>query len=324
MTWLLVLFAATDLNPPDIQNLIKSGLDFSYVENFDSAGAYFRCVMELYPENPAGYFFQGALLQLKMMDGCRYDEEKEYLRLMKKALDLSSAILKSEDNEWAEFYQANHYVYRAVYEGTKRNYLETFNYGLKGGRMMQALLRKDSTFYDAFLAVGTFEYFWARASRYLPILKLAGGDANEAIRKLRVAAENSCYSGPTAENSLTFVYTEEGNYDKARQFADTLLARYPRSKTFQWNKAGLEYRDKNYAAAAESYQRLFEGYESLNNYANLCQCKLFIGKCYYALKDKEKARQVLKDAIYYQKYSGSCPQIKSFVREAYSLLSKII
>ena len=60
MTWLLVLFAATDLNPPDIQNLIKSGLDFSYVENFDSAGAYFRRVMELYPENPAGYFFQGA------------------------------------------------------------------------------------------------------------------------------------------------------------------------------------------------------------------------------------------------------------------------
>jgi tetratricopeptide (TPR) repeat protein len=139
-----------------------------------------------------------------------------------------------------------------------------------------------------------------------------------------VAAENSCYSGPTAENSLTFVYTEEGYYDKARQFADTLLARYPRSKTFQWNKAGLEYRDKNYAAAAESYQRLFEGYESLNNYANLCQCKLFIGKCYYALKDKEKARQALKDAIYYQKYSGSCPQIKNYVREAYSLLSKII
>lgn len=324
MTWFLVLLAATDLNPPEVQDLIKSGLDFSYVENFDSASFYFRRVMELYPENPAGYFFEGALLQLKMMDGCRYDEEKEYLRLMKKTLDLAAGIIKIEDNEWAEFYQANHYVYRAVYEGTKRNYLETFNYGLKGGRMMQALLKKDSTFYDAFLAVGTFEYFWARAGRYLPILKLAGGDANEAIRKLRVAAEKSCYSGPTAENSLTFVYTEEGNYIEARRFADTLLYRYPQSKTFQWNKAGLEFRDKNYAAAAESYQRLCDSYEPLNNYANLCQCKLFIGKCYYALKDKEKARQALKDAINYRKHSESYPQIKSYVREAYSLLSKII
>jgi hypothetical protein len=42
------------------------------------------------------------------------------------------------------------------------------------------------------------------------------------------------------------------------------------------------------------------------------------------MKDKEKARQALKDAIYYQKYSGSYPQIKGYVREAYSLLSKII
>ena len=71
MTWLLVLFAFTDLNPPDVQALIKTGLDFSYVENFDSARFYFRRVVDLYPENPAGYFFEGALLQLKMMDGCR-------------------------------------------------------------------------------------------------------------------------------------------------------------------------------------------------------------------------------------------------------------
>jgi tetratricopeptide (TPR) repeat protein len=324
MNWLLFLFALTDLNPPEVQGLIKTGLDFSYVENFDSAAFYFQRVITLYPDNPAGYFFEGALLQLKMMDGCQYREEKEYLGFMKKALDLAAKILKKEDNPWAEFYQANHYVYRAVYEGTKRNYLETFNYGLKGGRMMQVLLKKDSTFYDAYLAVGTFEYFWARAGRYLPILKLAGGDANEAIRKLRVAADKSLYSGPTAENSLTFVYTEEGDYGKARQYADPLLVRYPQSKTFMWNKAGLEFRDKNYAAAAESYQRLFQAYESLNNYANLCQCKLFIGKCYYALQDRVNARQALKDAINYRKYSDSYPPIKNYVREAYSILSKIL
>jgi hypothetical protein len=211
-----------------------------------------------------------------------------------------------------------------VYEGTKRNYLETFNYGLRGGRMMQALLKKDTTFYDAFLAVGTFEYFWARAGRYLPILKLAGGDANEAIRKLRVAAEKSLFSGPTAENSLAFVFTEEGDYGKARRYADTLLIRYPKSKTFMWNKAGLEFRDKNYAAAAESYQRLFQAYEPLDNFANMCQCKLFMGKCYNALQDREKARQALKDAINYRKHSDAYPQIKAYVREAYSILSKIL
>jgi tetratricopeptide (TPR) repeat protein len=324
MIWVLTLFAVTDLNPPEVQKLIQTGLDFSYVENFDSAGAYFRRVIELYPANPAGYFFDAALLQLKMMDGCRYDEENEYLGLMKKSYDLAEEILKSEDNEWAEFYRANHFVYRAVYEGTKRNYLETFNYGLKGGRLMQALLKKDSTFYDAYLAVGTFEYFWVRAGRYLPILKLVGGDANEAIRKLRVATEKSRFSGPTAENSLVFVYTEEGDYGPATEFAERLLARFPGSKTFLWNQANLEFKTRNFAAAVLSYKRLFEGYEPLNNYANLCQCRLFMGKCYYQLKDYGNARQALKEAILYKKYAGSYPPINSYVREAYALLSKII
>ncbi len=321
MIWAVFLWAV-DLNPKGIQELIKPGLDFSYVENFDSAGCYFRRAIELYPDNPAGYFFLGALMQLEMMDGCRYNREAEYVAVMKQGLQRAEAVLDQEENTWAEFYRANYYVYRAVYEGTKRNYLETFNFGLKGGRMMQSLLKKDSTFYDAYLAAGTFEYFWARASRYLPILKLAGGDHEEAIRKIKVAVQQSCYSGPTAENSLAFIYTEEDNYGEAARYADTLLARYPASKTFLWNKANLEYEKKNYGPAAELYRELFTRYEPLANYSNLAQCKLLMGACYYELQDEERARQALKDVIAYKNRMKEYPLIKGYVREAYALLSK--
>jgi hypothetical protein len=49
-----------------------------------------------------------------------------------------------------------------------------------------------------------------------------------------------------------------------------------------------------------------------------------MGKCYNALQDREKARQALKDAINYRKHSDAYPQIKAYVREAYSILSKIL
>lgn len=320
-----LLTTLVDINPPDVQVLIQSGLEFSYVENFDSAQVYFDEVINLYPDNPAGYFFKAALLQLKMMDECQYFEEKEYLSLIKQTTKCAEKILKVEENLWAEFYLGSSYTYRAVYEGLKSNFFETFKYGVKGGRILQNIIKKDSTFYDAYLGVGTYEYFWARAARYLPILKLGGGDANEAIKKLHTAAAKSLYSGPTAKNSLVFIYGEEKNFSEADAIIDSLLSKYPEGKTFLWNKAGVEFKKENYLIAADLYNNLFSIYNSYNNknYSNLAQCKLFIGKCFYQLEEKEKAKAALKDVIGFKKYADRYPEIKNYCREAYGLLSRI-
>jgi tetratricopeptide (TPR) repeat protein len=328
-TLLTVFFLAAsgnDINPIEIQELILAGLEYAYVEKFDSSQIYFDTIIELYPDNPAGYFFKAALLQVKMMDECHYNNEKEYLELMKQTITNAEKILKQEQNLWAKFYLASSYTYRAVYEGFKNNYFETFTLGVKGGRMLQDIVREDTTFYDAYLGAGSFEYFWARAARYLPLLKLIGGDVEEALRKLNVAAEKSLYSGPTTQNSLVFICGEEGQYDRATAIADNLLHQYPESKTFLWSKANLEYKKKTYSLAVNLYTDLFKRYDELNkkNYSNLAQCKLLIGKCYYELKEKEKAKEALKDVIYYKKYSDQYPHIEGYSREAYGLLSRLL
>jgi tetratricopeptide (TPR) repeat protein len=319
-------FTSVDnLNPPEVQVLIQTGLKFAYAEKFDSAQIYFDEVIKLFPENPAGYFFKAALLQLKMMDQCQYLEEKEYLLLMDRITQCAEKLLEEKENLWAQFYLGSSYTYRAVYAGFKGDYFETFKYGVKGGKLLQNIIKKDTTFYDAYLGAGSFEYFWARAARYLPVLKLAGGDANEAIRKLHAASEKSLYSGPTAKNSLVFIYGEEGDFNKADSIIDGLLSKYPDSRTFLWNKAELEFNKKNYLVAADLYNNLFSIYNSQNNknYANLAQCKLFIGKCFYKLKEEKKAKQALKKVISFKKYSDEYPQIKIHCRVAYGLLSRI-
>lgn len=319
-----LLNSVLDLNPSQLQNFIQSGLQFAYVENFDSAEVYFQKAIDLYPKLPAGYFFKSALLQVKMMDGCHFNNENEYQQLMKKTRYICEGILKKEDNLWAMFYLGSSYAYQAVYEGLKANYLETFSYGVKGGRILQSIIQKDSAFYDAYLGCGTYEYFWARASRYLPFLKLADGDVNEAIRKLRIASEKSVYSGPTAKNSLVFIYSEEKQFDLATKLIDSLLAEYPESKTFHWNKAELEFKKKNYQSALEVYQWLFEHYLDEQNYSNLAQCKLYIGKCYFEVGKKNEAKSALKEVISYKIYQSKYPKIKGYCREAYSLLSKLL
>jgi len=321
----LLLTTTIDLNPPMVQSLLQSGLEFAYVDRYDSAQICFDKVIKLYPENPAGYFFKAALIQLKMMDNCQYSEEKEYFSLLRQATKYAEQISIDEDNLWAEFYVGSCYTYRAVYEGLKGNYFDTFKYGVKGGKILQRIINKDSTFYDAYLGAGSYEYFWARAARYLPVLKLAGGDVNEAIRKVRIAATKSMYSGPTAENSLAFIYAEEGRFSEAITIINDLLTKYPEGKTFLWNKADVEFKNKNYLVAMDFYYKLFLMYntENGNNYSNLAQCKLLVGKCFFKLGNKQKAKNALKDVIYYKKHSDIYPKIKDYCREAYGLLSRI-
>ncbi|MGB7055564.1 MAG: tetratricopeptide repeat protein [bacterium] len=323
---ILLLSLTVDINPPDVELLIEAGLEYAYVEQFDSAGIYFDEIMEIHPENPAGYFLKAALLQLRMMDECRFELEDEYLHLMRKATKYAEEIISNDENIWAEFYLANAYVYQAVYRGYRKDYFETFKLGVKGGRMMQALVKKDSTFYDAYLAAGTFEYFWARASRYLPFFNLGGGDVEGAIEKLHIAAEKSFYSGPTASNSLVFIYGEEGEYERAAAIIDSLLIEYPTSRTFLWNKTELEFKNKNYGVAANLFEELYAQYDAHNekNYANLAQCRLYMGKCFAELGEKANARKNLKEVIKFKEHSDKYPQIRGYCREAYALLNRLL
>lgn len=314
-----------DLNSPEVQNVIQTGLMYAYVENFDSATSYFNEVIHRYPKNPAGYFFKAALLQVKMMDRSQHAEEEEYFALLRQAIRNAEDILEQEENLWATFYLGSSYTYRAVYEGLKSNFWEAFNYGLKGGKILQGIIKSDSTFYDAYLGAGSYEYFWARASRYLFIPNVGGGNVEEAIRKLHVAADRGLYSGPTAKNSLVFVYGEEKIFHEADPIIDELLTTFPQGKTFLWSKAELEFKRENYATAVTHYAELFSRYnsETNKNYANLAQCKLYMGRCYATLGEKDSARTAFKAVITYKDYSGDYPIIKDYCREAYGMLSRI-
>jgi tetratricopeptide (TPR) repeat protein len=326
MTSVFLFIVSININPPEVESLVKMGLEHAYIENFDSASAYFGEVISGYPENPAGYFMLGALLQLKMMEECRFEEEDEYFSLMRKSINYAEKILEDGNDTWARFYLANSYVYQAVYKGYRKDYFETFTLGVKGGRMMQDLMREDTTFYDAYLAAGTFEYFWARATRYLPFLNLGGGDVGGAIKKLHIAAEKSLYSGVTAKTSLVFIFGEEGEYEKAQGIIDSLLAEYPSSRTFLWNKAELEFKSKKFRVAAGLFEELYDQYEAQKdkNYANLAQSCLYIGKCYAELNEKADARRNLKEVIKFKEFSDMYPQINGYCREAYALLNRLL
>ena len=105
-----------------------------------------------------------------------------------------------------------------------------------------------------------------------------------------------------------------------------MLSAYPASRTFLWSKADLKFKMKQYRIAAALFQELYDRYDILNekNYANLAQCRLYIGKCFAELGEKSEARKNLKGVIKYKEFSDTYPQINGYCREAYALLNRLL
>lgn len=317
---LLCLLFAVDLNPPDMQDLIQSGLEYAYVESFDSAAVWFDSALKTHPDFPAGWFYKAALLQVAMMDGCRSDRELEYFALLDSAIAKAGRYLGDGSNPWALYYLGSAYTYKAIHEGSKKNYWTAFSHGLKGGKILKNLVETYPEAYDAYLGAGSFDYFWARASGYLPVLRLVG-DFTKGVEEIKVAQEKGTYSRVTAQNALVWIYTQEGKQAEGIRLADDLVARYPNSRTFLWSRAGLLLAGRKYEAALVDYERLYAIYDSLSerNYANLAQAKLLAAKCLLELDRTKEARSACDAAIGFYRYRNQYPQINAYVNEAKAL-----
>ncbi len=319
MIYLLLLFNV-DLNPPPLQTQLLNGLKYAYVESFEQAQVYFDSAKTVYPGNPAGWFFKAALIQVYMMDACKNDREAEYYELIDSVIMIATRIIEKEENPWAQYYLGSAYTYKAVYDGSKRNYWSAFTLGLKGGKILKRLIEIYPDFYDAYLGAGSYDYFWARASRYLPVLKLVG-DFTKGVEEIKVAMEKSIYSRVTAQNALVWIYTQEGKPGEGLEMAEKLLKNYPRSRTFLWSMGGILVANKKYQQALPTYETLYAIYDSLNvkNYANLAQSKLYIAKCLFELKKFKECRKACDDVIFFYRYRDAFPQIIDYVNEAKSI-----
>lgn len=316
----VLVLLAVDLNPPEIEPLVLNGLRYAYTESFDSAAVWFDSIQRVYPENPSGWFYKAALVQVYMMDGCRTDRELEYSQLIDSTIAKATRYLGDGSNPWAQYYLGSAHMYSAIHEGSKKNYWAAFSLGMKGGKMLKKLIETYPEFYDAYLGAGSFDYFWARASRYLPVLKLIG-DFTKGVEEIKVARAKGAYSRITAQNALVWIYTQEGKYAEGLRLADDLVAQYPSSRTFLWSRAGIRYANRKYEDALADYERLYAIYDAAaeKNYANLAQGKLYAGKCLFELGRLKESRQACDAVLGFYRYRDRYPQINDYVNEAKAL-----
>lgn len=258
--------------------LIKEGLNYAYRLDFKKAESCFYYVSLSYPDDPTGYFFQSALWQLIMLDSFNDRYKDIYYKKIKETI-------KFAKKNPSYFYLGCAYLYWALFEGWRKNYWQSYFLGIEIPKYFNQALLKDSSLFDCYLGLGLYEYFKARANKYIFSLKLFG-DKEKALRFLKIANDSSKILKITAQYAYAWVLTEERKFNEAEEILRKLLENYSNNKIFLRLLRDLYYKKGDYQKCLAICERL-----RILEKRNILENELITGKAYYFLKDYKKAKE---------------------------------
>jgi len=164
----------------------------------------------------------------------------------------------------------------ASFEATaKRSYVAAYGRAKAARNLHQQVLKLDSSFDDARMSVGIFDYVvgvvppWFRLS--LGIFMGMNGDGKDAgIEKIQTAAAKGKQVSTDARMALAIIYSRERRYEDAVRLMDELHSKYPRNFLFEMSKASIYGKMKKWDLATEVYSQVLQkdlaranGYERL-------------------------------------------------------------
>jgi tetratricopeptide (TPR) repeat protein len=277
-----------------------------YNVKFESARATVNTYINRTPRDPAGYIVRGMLNEWDQV----VNNKKKALNAIimadyQKAVDFGEqALEKSPEDAGKMIMLGNAHMYLA------KKYVDNGSKMRGGGELkkakelMLAAIAKDPNNYDAYMALGVFNYFSANVPsgfKWLAALLGFNGNKADGFNYLKKATENKNITQGDAGFLLVYIYSvKEKNYGAALQYNTMLKTRYPDNPAFQYETGELLFHQKNYA----------QSISTATNFLGFCKSK---GQGYCSKKYLFMANHVIAKSYFKQ---GNIAVIKPFVDEA--------
>jgi tetratricopeptide (TPR) repeat protein len=325
---LSVLFAvsafAADLNPPEAESLIRTALAHAYRQEFAASESVLNQLLDQFPDNPAGYFFRGALWQLRMFDAGSDSLISAFMNCMDQTVDKATRVLELEPDAWAHLYVGAAHTYRAIFYGWHNELWNCYTWGIKAPAELNKALALNSNLADACLGLGVNEYFHHAAGRYLTGLSLFGS-LNRSIGLVRRAGDGDGYFSATARYFLAWMLGHEKRQAEACSLLNDLLAQYPGNRVFRKLLRDTYYTAKDYDSAirvgAELGQELAEIMP--DNLQARAENQLTLAKSEFWNGNKRAALAYCDSIVAQEQMKHQVLGLGNFVREAKALKRKM-
>lgn len=306
-------------------NLINEGINATLNENYLYAEGRFKQLIREKPEDPAGYFFLGALYQAEMMDYEGDFKEKEFYSELETAIKLARNRIKSgKETPWDYLYLGNSYGYLGVYKARNGGWWPAFKNSLKAKSAFKKAVELDPKFYDAYVGLGSYHYWTSYYTKSFAWLPFFADERKKGKEELKLAAEKSLFSKEAALNALIWIYIKEKNYSPAIALADSLQKEFPEGKIFLWALATAYYEKYDWHKAIEYYGLIKKKLNNnpAENYYNLIECQYRIADSYFNSGDFPECISTCKEALSYDLDKKSRERQKEKLNKIKELLDK--
>ncbi len=279
---------AQNLNPV-LDELRRLGWDAVYNMDFDTARAKFTELQQRAPQHPAGDLMMASLTWIEQLNRSRrlqinlyrsagfytgakpgkdtgddtipQDVDKAFRQYITHALTKAQALVKSNPKDAeAVYFLGSVYGMLAGYEASAaRKFFSAMSDGKRSIKHLKQALKLNPELYDAYLAIGLFDYVVGSLPWVYRAFAFFGGfsgDKEEGIKELRLVVEKGRYNRDDATLLLIGVYQQEGKYHDALDLLQSLSDRYPGNHLLKLEAASILTSLRRYDEAAAIYDPL--------------------------------------------------------------------
>ena len=201
-------------------------LDETFNMHFSRALQLVHKQQVLHPDSPKYFFYETAIQFSKRpyishtgpykTRKARHDSlMREIIKVAGPAID-KFADKKLSDDE--KMYMAGLYGYRGRAYGEESKWFSTFKDGLKGRRLLDELIKSDSSNYNPRLGIGIFYYYTDRLSGIIGFVAgILGfsGDRERGLKNLKASFQKGTYVKPESAITLLDAYVTFENNERA-------------------------------------------------------------------------------------------------------------
>lgn len=292
--------------------------DLGYRQQYDSAFAITSAAIQADPTDPAGYYWQAAVLQLLINDSGRGQLADSFFGLSDHTVKLCRERLdKDPDDAQAHLYFGMTQLNRSSFLGWQQRKMSAAKAMLNVTPHLDAALRRDSSLVEARLALGMIDYYKATSSKYTLGLHLMGS-RKRAYTIIRPLANMGGPLKVPAEMMLAFMLEGDGEYDSALCYCQQVLAAYPGSRSTLRMMRDMLFKAGRYDEAVQigavldtAIPRAFpdDKYCIAENW-DVC------GKAYARMGKKDEARERFNRVIAWEQYQDCVPWLPRYVSES--------
>lgn len=300
LAFLLNGFAYSQRYPnQEVNKLLNVGIEYVLNQNYELAKSKFSLLDKKYPELPFGKIYLAVVDITKSFD---YGDELNSEAISKnldEALELSEKLLKNNPTDiWNHYFVALSKGYKSYLKVLNDEWISAISSGLSSVNYFEDCLEMDSTFYESYVALGTYKFWKSRKLEFLEWLPFFDDESEKGIEYLELATDKTSYNRNLAAVSLIWIHIENKNFYRAITIAEKELEKNPINRTLKWALARA-FEDVNLRKAIQIYDDLLNSYQSIpdQNHLQEITVKHVMAQQYVKIGEKREALRLCDEIL---------------------------